>query len=49
MEAKVIALLVKQGHNPERAAQFVSENLQWAMQAYPNARPHFYADVCSSV
>jgi len=46
MKARVIALLVKRGNNPETAQQLVESQLDWAMKAFPDARPHILADIC---
>ena len=49
MSAKAINLLIKRGHNKDMAESAVAKNLAWAMQAYPEAKASFLADVCISV
>lgn len=42
---KVIALLIKRGHNAERAKELVDRELTSAMKAYPEAKPATLATV----
>ena len=45
MKAKVTALLIKYGMNPDFAAKIVEQNFDDAVKAYPDAKASFIAKV----